>query len=170
MREKNKNKPLLKCDYALAFVFMVILSIFFSGCRKGPFSPVARVMIKEISPNPLGPTSISGTSEVDIPLCAITLESRNEIPTYITGYSIKFTKRDGAEMEDHFKRNGALTYYAQGDGEITIKLEVFTKELFFSLSDSMMPAEAIIDIFGRDENDNLWNVRGIVPLTLNSKL
>lgn len=160
---ENRRRSAMLCSMMVFSLF--VITMLFSGCIKTPFRPKAMVMVLAATPSPLGPTSVAGTSEIVIPMVELTVESRNSVPAKVNGYTVKFVNDRGAEIGQQFRRSGALHQYLAGEEEISFEIEVFSSQLYLTLTDAHMPVNAVIELYGQDENDNNWTANALVPLT-----
>lgn len=166
-----KNQSRRSFFLGITFMSLTMLAgAFFAGCVKGPLSPRANVMVKSVTPNPLGPSSVSGTAEITIPAAEISLESRNGVPATATQYTVKYVGSTGAELSESYRRTGYLNEYLDGENAASFKIEIFTSDFYLELTDDQMPLSAVIEISGRDDNENPWTATGQVPLTKTSGL
>ena len=139
----------------ISFVFLFLFAVIITGCNKNEFYPASDLLVTNVDPYSILPTSNDFSSISD---GVITVELLNAVPCNIVGYDISY-KTSLKEPIDNLSVTNIPTNIPireqGGTAELTIKpYSQQLLDLFQNTSSNISPVEATVTIHFKDINKN----------------
>ncbi|MDD5092501.1 MAG: hypothetical protein PHQ23_16490 [Candidatus Wallbacteria bacterium] len=169
------SKLLLRAGFLFA-----VISIVVSGCKNGPFSPEAKMVVTSVGETILAPTPDEGNTKdnVVLPNATVTLKLLQGTSVFIERFTIDYYKTDDTEIKDALGNSlqvtGKLTAYLLNDTDLQLSLPVYSRKVYdvihpsndarTDLNSDTSPINAVIRVYGTDANSNHVACTGYVTL------